>query len=156
MPIAGLGCPGQSRRFWRPEDIYDVPCPHYDYAIEFFRTDVKLKCPQCKREVLNPKVDFACAEWCRHAEVCLGPTTYSVMMEKLELEKSRRADLERLLSAIPQQDREVRTLFRKLFEDNTDPSRLFDVRALYLLRDEEPSLVERARQYYREFAQQLA
>jgi len=80
MPIAGLGCPGQSRRFWRPEDIYDVPCPHYDYAIEFFRTDVKLKCPQCKREVLNPKVDFACAEWCRHAEVCLGPTTYSVMM----------------------------------------------------------------------------
>jgi len=60
------------------------------------------------------------------------------------------------LSAIPQQDREVRTLFRKLFEDNTDPSRLFDVRALYLLRDEEPSLVERARQYYREFAQQLA
>lgn len=29
--------------------------------------------------------------------------------------------------------------------------RMGDVRTLYLLRDEEPSLVERAREYYRQF-----
>ena len=45
-------------------------------------------------------------------------------------------------------------LFEKLYRENTDPNRLFGVRILRLLRDGEPTLVERAREYYRQYAEQ--
>ena len=153
MPITG-SCPGQSTMFWRPEDIHEMPCPHCGYSIEFFKTDLKRKCPQCAQEVLNPKADFSCAEWCEHAKECLGPATYSQVVEKRELEIMRKADLQSLLSIIPAQDGEAKTLFAKLYRENTIPGSLFDVRSLRLLRDKEPSLVERAMKYYRQFAEQ--
>ena len=154
MSILGGQCPGQSTMFWRPEDIHELPCPHCGYSIEFFKTDLKRKCPQCGQEVLNPKANFSCAEWCKHAEECLGPAIYSQVVEKRELEGRRKSDLESLLSFIPTQDREVKVLFEKLYRENTDPRSLFDVRKLRLLRDKEPSLVERAMKYYRQFAKQ--
>ena len=154
MSIIGGHCPGQSTMFWRPEDVYELPCPHCGYSIEFFKTDLKRKCPQCDQEVLNPKANFSCAEWCKHAEECLGPAVYSQAMEKRELEGRRKSDLESLLSFIPTQDREAKALFEKLYRENTDLRSLFDVRKLRLLRDKEPSLVERAMNYYRKFAKQ--
>jgi len=82
-----LKCPGQSTMFWRPEDIYETPCPHCGHAVEFFKTDVKRPCPRCGRKVLNPRMDFSCAAWCEGAEECLGPDVYRQRMEKLESEK---------------------------------------------------------------------
>ncbi len=154
MPILGGQCPGQSTMFWRPEDVHELPCPNCGYSIEFFKTDLKRKCPQCGQEVMNPKANFSCAEWCKHAEECLGPAMYSQVMEKRELEERRKSDLESLLSIIPTQDREAKALVEKLYRENTDPLSLFDVRKLRLLRDKEPSLVERAMKYYRQFAEQ--
>ncbi|UCD51900.1 MAG: hypothetical protein JSW27_04540 [Phycisphaerales bacterium] len=31
-----------------------------------------MKCPTCKKLVVNPKLDLGCATWCQHAEQCLG------------------------------------------------------------------------------------
>ena len=154
MPAIEKQCPGQNTMFWRPDDIYDVACPHCDRPVEFFKTDLKRKCPHCGGKFLNPKVNFSCAEWCEHAEECLGPATYGQMAEKWELERKRAADLERLLGIIPSQDGEAKTLFEKLYRENTDSERLLDVRLLRLLRDDEPSLVERAMKYYRQFAEE--
>ena len=65
-------CPGQDRRFWTPDDVYDSPCPHCGESIEFFRDDIALRCPGCKKKIANPKLDLGCAAWCSYAEQCLG------------------------------------------------------------------------------------
>jgi hypothetical protein len=65
-------CPGQDQRFWKPEDIFEVKCPACGGAIEFFKDEPKLKCRNCGRQTVNPKIDLGCAEWCQYAEQCLG------------------------------------------------------------------------------------
>jgi len=137
-------CPGQSRQFWRLEDIYDVPCPHCGYQVEFFKTDFKRTCPNCGGTVLNPKADFSCAEWCAYAKECLGPVLYGRFMERC-----RRKDLEQLLSEVD--DEEVRELFLRLFRENRDPEKLFDMDSLQALGKERPDLVKRATYYYNRF-----
>ena len=65
-------CPGQDMRFWKPEDVFDVRCPHCKKEVEFFKDEPYLKCPECRREVRNPKIDLGCAKWCAFAADCLG------------------------------------------------------------------------------------
>lgn len=65
-------CPGQDKRFWKPDDIFEVNCPECGTPIEFWKDDPKLKCPGCKKLIANPKLDLSCAEWCKYAEECLG------------------------------------------------------------------------------------
>jgi len=65
-------CPGQDERFWKPGDIFDAPCPHCGTRIEFWKDEPKVKCPQCRQIVVNPKLDPGCAQWCQHARECLG------------------------------------------------------------------------------------
>ena len=65
-------CPGQDQRFWKPEDIFEVKCPGCGGPIEFFKDEPKLKCRECARMVVNPKIDLGCAEWCQYAEQCVG------------------------------------------------------------------------------------
>jgi len=64
-------CPGQDQRFWKPDDIFEVQCPFCVAALEFWKDEPHLKCPQCRRLVVNPRLDLGCAEWCRHASECL-------------------------------------------------------------------------------------
>ena len=151
MAIGNEQCPGQSTMFWRPEDVHEKPCPFCGYLIEFFKIDLKRKCPQCHREVLNPRANFSCAEWCDHAEECLGPTIYTQVTEKRELDKRRIADFDRLMSLVPQDDEEVKNIFTKLFQENTDPGSLIDIRSIGLLHEVQTSLAERAMEYYRKF-----
>ncbi|HIE51104.1 MAG TPA: hypothetical protein EYP85_05040 [Armatimonadetes bacterium] len=146
-------CPGQNTLFWRFEDIYDVPCPHCHRLVEFFKTDVKRTCPHCGQRILNPKADFSCAEWCDRAKECLGPVIYDQLMEKREIERRRREHLERLLAIVDPADSEVRRLFQRLYEENQDPSQLLDFARLRSLREENPELVDRAREYYSRFMQ---
>jgi putative nucleotidyltransferase with HDIG domain len=40
--------------------------------VEFFKTDVHRRCPQCGKRVQNPKVSLGCAKWCAYAKECLG------------------------------------------------------------------------------------
>ncbi|MEW6522914.1 MAG: hypothetical protein AB1445_04950 [Bacillota bacterium] len=88
-------CPGQDRRFWKPSDVYDAPCPHCGESMEFFRDDITLKCPSCKKPVVNPRFDPGCAAWCKYAVECLGQVaqTYrhqpSAVRDRLEVELRR-------------------------------------------------------------------
>ena len=66
-----LRCPGQDTRYWKPEDIFEVPCMACGKPIEFFKNDLKRPCPHCGRPNLNPKNDLACAAWCPAAKECL-------------------------------------------------------------------------------------
>ena len=65
-------CPGQDQRFWKPDDIFEIHCPHCGKSVEFFKDEPKLKCRDCGQMVVNPKIDLGCAQWCQYAEQCLG------------------------------------------------------------------------------------
>ena len=67
-----LKCPGQDNRFWTPEDITEVPCRGCGALVEFFKTDGVRRCPTCGVQVTNPQVALGCAQWCAHAQKCLG------------------------------------------------------------------------------------
>lgn len=65
-------CPGQDTRYWKFEDIKDVDCPNCGKPLEFLKTDIKLRCPQCQKIVTNPNFNLECAAWCSFAEQCIG------------------------------------------------------------------------------------
>jgi HD superfamily phosphodiesterase/DNA-directed RNA polymerase subunit RPC12/RpoP len=67
-----LKCPGQDNRFWTPEDTTEIACRGCGTLVEFFKTDALRRCPQCGVQVTNPKVALGCAQWCAHAQECLG------------------------------------------------------------------------------------
>jgi putative nucleotidyltransferase with HDIG domain len=58
-------------RFWKPGDIFEIRCPKCGTTIEFFKDEVRRKC-HCGHEIVNPKMDFGCAQWCQYAEQCVG------------------------------------------------------------------------------------
>lgn len=67
-------CPGRDQRFWKPDDIFEVSCPECGGQVEFWKDEPRIKCPKCKNQVANPKLDMGCAEWCQYAKECLGIT----------------------------------------------------------------------------------
>jgi putative nucleotidyltransferase with HDIG domain len=58
-------------RFWKPGDIFEAECPKCGGKVEFFKDEVRRKC-RCGHEIVNPKMDLGCAEWCQYAEQCIG------------------------------------------------------------------------------------
>ena len=74
-------CPGQDTQYWKPEDIFEAPCVHCAQPIEFFKDDLRRKCPHCGKYAINPRNDLSCAAWCKRAAECLdqlgrpGPDT---------------------------------------------------------------------------------
>lgn len=83
-----MKCPGQDMRFWKPGDIFDAPCPKCGRRVEFFKDDVRRRC-SCGHEMVNPKLDFGCAQWCPYAEQCIG----TVPEEVKERQKAEEKDL---------------------------------------------------------------
>ena len=75
-------------RFWKPGDIFDTQCPKCGRRVEFFKDEVRRKC-RCGHEIVNPKLDFGCAQWCPYAEQCIG----AVPEEVKEKQKSEQKDL---------------------------------------------------------------
>jgi len=65
-----MRCPGQDPMFWKPDDVFEIECPKCGYHVEFFKFDVKRKC-RCGHEIINPKIDFGCAEWCPYGDSCI-------------------------------------------------------------------------------------
>lgn len=65
-------CPGQDKYFWTPDDVFEVDCPACGDPIEFFKTDPMRRCPGCGYRSPNPRLDAGCAQWCPHAELCIG------------------------------------------------------------------------------------
>lgn len=65
-------CPGQDTRFWTSANIIEHPCAHCGKAVEFFKDDLRRRCPHCGEFTVNPHNDLACAAWCEHAKECLA------------------------------------------------------------------------------------
>ncbi len=68
-------CPGQDMRHWTFAAIFEVVCPFCGEEIEFWKDEPVRVCPKCGKDVRNPKLDAGCAEWCTHADECLGRLT---------------------------------------------------------------------------------
>ena len=67
-----MKCPGQDTRYWGPEAVSETSCPNCGGPIEFFKDESSRKCRKCGQKVLNPKMDFGCAVYCKYASQCLG------------------------------------------------------------------------------------
>lgn len=65
-----MKCPGQDTMFWKPDDVFEIECPKCGFHVEFFKFDVKRKC-RCGHEMVNPKIDFGCAQWCSYGDRCI-------------------------------------------------------------------------------------
>jgi len=87
-------CPGQDKRFWKPDDIFESPCPECGAAIEFWKDDVRRRCRGCGATVANPRFDMGCAAWCKFAEQCLGASAVG------ETEDAAGADERRIRHAL--------------------------------------------------------
>ncbi|MGA1824601.1 MAG: HD domain-containing protein [bacterium] len=84
-----MRCPGQDTRYWKAGDIFEIPCPSCGHQVEFFKDESSRKCKNCGHMLLNPKMDFGCATYCKFAEQCLGSLPPEVMAQREELLKNR-------------------------------------------------------------------
>ncbi len=90
-----LKCPGQDTQYWKPDDIFDLPCPVCDTAVEFLKTDGRRKCPNCGYTLRNTRLELGCAQWCAYAEECLG-----FVPEKVSPDIERGPIVDRLIVAM--------------------------------------------------------
>jgi hypothetical protein len=81
MIMSKTVCPGQDTAFWRPGDVFEVPCSECGYELEFFKDDASRRCRNCGQLVRNPKLNLGCAQWCEHAKECLGYDPKEVMAQ---------------------------------------------------------------------------
>jgi hypothetical protein len=84
-----MKCPGQDTRYWKPGDIFEVDCPHCGKVVEFFKDEATRKCRNCKQTVVNPRMDFGCAAYCKYAADCLGELGPELLAKRNDLLKDR-------------------------------------------------------------------
>jgi hypothetical protein len=58
--------------FFTPDDIWCSPCAECGSEIEFWKDDVTVVCPECKKENVNPRLNRSCVSWCKNAQQCIG------------------------------------------------------------------------------------
>jgi hypothetical protein len=93
-----MKCPGQDTRYWKPGDIFDADCPHCGNKVEFFKDEATRKCRNCRKTVVNPRMDFGCAAYCKYAADCLGELGLELLAKRNDLLKDRVAlEVKRLL-----------------------------------------------------------
>lgn len=98
-------CPGQDTRYWKAEDIHEQECPYCGAAIEFWKTDLRVRCPNCQKKVVNPRFNLGCASWCSYAAQCLGETVKGAESKPLRRVLDR--ELLRLGRGLPLQVKEI-------------------------------------------------
>ncbi len=84
-----MKCPGQDSRYWKAGDIFEVPCPVCDQPVEFFKDESTRRCKKCGHKLVNPRMDFGCAAYCKYAEQCLGELPAELLAQRKELLKDR-------------------------------------------------------------------
>jgi len=84
-----MRCPGQDMRYWKFDAIFDVECPNCGYSVEFFKDESSRKCPNCGERVVNPRMDFGCATYCRFASQCLVELPPELVNKRDDLLKIR-------------------------------------------------------------------
>lgn len=108
-----MRCPGQDTRYWKPGDIFETPCPECGKTVEFFKDDSARKCRNCGTKVLNPKIDFGCAAYCKFADQCLKEFPPEILAQRKNIFKDRVAcemrrffgdDIQRISHALKVED----------------------------------------------------
>ena len=94
-----MRCPGQDRRYWKEDAVFEVPCPHCGSEVELFKDDPSGRCTSCGHKFPNPGIDFGCAKWCPLAEACVG----FVPQRQLELNTGQGALAARLIQAVKEE-----------------------------------------------------
>ncbi|MBN2060670.1 MAG: HD domain-containing protein [Deltaproteobacteria bacterium] len=84
-----MKCPGQDRRYWKTDAIFEAKCPKCGNAVEFFKDDTTRKCSNCGHRFLNPAMDFGCAAYCKYAEQCIGDLPPELITQRENLLKDR-------------------------------------------------------------------
>ncbi len=93
-----MKCPGQDTRYWKPGDIFEVACPTCGKPVEFFKDEATRKCRSCRGTVVNPRMDFGCAAYCKYAADCLGELGPELSAKRKDLLKDRVAlEVKRLM-----------------------------------------------------------
>jgi len=83
-----MRCPGQDPMFWKPGDVFEIACPKCGFGVEFFKYDVKRKC-RCGHEIVNPKINFGCAEWCPYGDSCIESLPEEIKAKTKEEKNNR-------------------------------------------------------------------
>ncbi len=84
-----MKCPGQDTRYWKPGSVFEITCPKCGGEIEFFKDEATRRCRQCGEKIVNPKMDFGCAAYCKYAEQCLGELPPELLASREDLFKDR-------------------------------------------------------------------
>jgi len=84
-----MQCPGQDTRYWKPGAVFETTCPKCGGDIEFFKDEASRRCKQCGERLLNPKMDFGCASYCKYAEQCFGSLPPELLAGREDLFKDR-------------------------------------------------------------------
>ena len=64
-------CPGMDPANFKPEDIKLNQCVNCHKEIEFWKDDIKVKCPFCGHINFNPNLGNTCLVWCKEAARCI-------------------------------------------------------------------------------------
>ena len=84
-----MQCPGQDTQYWNQDAIFETTCPECGHPMEFFKDDATRRCGNCKKKIVNPKMDFGCASYCKFAEQCLGTLPEEFVAQRDDLLKDR-------------------------------------------------------------------
>jgi NAD-dependent DNA ligase len=84
-----MKCPGQDTQYWSDDAIFETQCPECGSPMEFFKDDATRRCGSCKKKIVNPKMDFGCASYCKFAEQCLGTLPEEFVAQREDLFKDR-------------------------------------------------------------------
>ena len=86
-----MKCPGQDTQYWNEDAIFETECPECGHPMEFFKDDATRRCGGCQKKIVNPKMDFGCAAYCKFAEQCLGTLPEEFVAQREDLLKDRLA-----------------------------------------------------------------
>lgn len=84
-----MKCPGQDTQYWNTDAIFETECPECGSPMEFFKDDATRRCGNCRKKIVNPRMDFGCASYCKFAEQCLGTLPEDFISRREDLFKDR-------------------------------------------------------------------
>jgi hypothetical protein len=84
-----MKCPGQDMQYWKPGDIFETKCPSCGHDVEFFKDEARRKCRACGTKIMNPRMDFGCASYCKYASECLGEMAPELISKRNDFFKDR-------------------------------------------------------------------
>ncbi len=112
--MIGTKCPGQDMRYWTADDVYEENCPNCGEPVEFFKTDIRLRCPNCKNKMANPRFDMGCALYCAYAEQCLGPGARG--MKSKSIKAILEGEVDKLAVKLPEKTAHLKKIIKQAEE----------------------------------------